>query len=217
MTRYFEKTTGGSAEHFKITVGEHWISVTEGQINQTLSNWSQGFSTYEQALQKAEDLIATKVGEGYQEKQYIETLENSFSTYDKAKWHYEADDFPKELDYTQGFVHTGMFLWWLIESGLMSEEFNEDFEEEIQQCQGQQLTGSEVLRRMDGVLTIEDVGEEGNAFGVYYYHNQYMEDYSNTLCEDLPSAYHVEDSKENYLKVKAVIDQRYQDWKQSKE
>ncbi len=216
MTRYFEKTTRKSVYHFKITVGETWISVSEGKINSRQRNWSLGCGTYEKTLQKAEDYIKTKLNEGYVEKEYHQTIENSFSTYDKAKWHYQADDFPKELSEHQGFVHTGMFLWWLIENDLMSEEFIKDFEEEIQLCKDQEITGAEVFSRMDGVLSIEDVSEQGNAFGIKYYEKQYLEDYGYVLCEDLPTAYHVQDSIQNYLKLKPVIDQRYKDWKQTK-
>ena len=42
--------------------------------------------------------------------------------YDKAKYHYEGD-FPQELPMEQAFVHTGMFLSWIIDNNLFSDEF----------------------------------------------------------------------------------------------
>jgi hypothetical protein len=35
--------------------------------------------------------------------------------YDKAKCHYDGE-FPQGLPHEQGFVHTGMFLGWVIDS-----------------------------------------------------------------------------------------------------
>lgn len=40
--------------------------------------------------------------------------------YDKAKYHYEGD-FPQELPMEQAFVHTGMFLGWVIDNNLFKE------------------------------------------------------------------------------------------------
>ena len=37
--------------------------------------------------------------------------------FDKAKWHYEGN-FPGDLDERQAFVHTGMFLGWIIDKDL---------------------------------------------------------------------------------------------------
>ena len=47
------------------------------------------------------------------------------TVYDKAKWHYDGD-YPSALAHSQAFVHTGMFLGWLIDHDLVSEEFVED-------------------------------------------------------------------------------------------
>src|SRR4051794_15432306 len=42
--------------------------------------------------------------------------------YDKAKYHYDGD-FPKGLPRKQAFVHTGMFIGWLIDHGMIADEF----------------------------------------------------------------------------------------------
>jgi hypothetical protein len=42
--------------------------------------------------------------------------------FDKAKWHYQGD-FPADLEPDQAFVHTGLFLGWVIDAGLYGDEF----------------------------------------------------------------------------------------------
>lgn len=49
---------------------------------------------------------------------------------DKAKYHYEGD-FPKDLPIEQVFVHTEMFLGWVIENNLFSGGFEEVSQDEI--------------------------------------------------------------------------------------
>lgn len=41
--------------------------------------------------------------------------------FDKAKWHL-GGDFPTDLDEHQAYVHTGMFVGWLIHKGLLDTE-----------------------------------------------------------------------------------------------
>ena len=60
------------------------------------------------------------------------------------------------------------------------------------------------------------LSEEGNAFTRDYFdfeHGAYSSDYQETLGANLPSLYHVQDTWENYDKLRAVIDRRYADWR----
>lgn len=52
---------------------------------------------------------------------------------------------------------------------------------------------------------------------MYYYYGGglYKNDYDEILVKMLPSLYHVTDSWENYDKMKARIDVRFQDWKKT--
>jgi hypothetical protein len=47
--------------------------------------------------------------------------------YDKAKYHY-GGQFPPDQTMEQALVHTGMYLGWVIDAGLYSEEFSHDQE-----------------------------------------------------------------------------------------
>ena len=60
------------------------------------------------------------------------------------------------------------------------------------------------------------LNDEGNAFSSFYFDfskGQFLSDYEEVLGGELPSLYHVQDTWENYAKLKKRIDQRYEKWK----
>ena len=138
--------------------------------------------------------------------------------FDKAKYHYEGD-FPEDLDEKQGFVHTGMFLGWIIDTDLYSEDFADDFKSEIRKFKARKLTGSGVYASADGVFEEEMLNSEGLAFTKAYFDfdkGQYLTDYDKLLSGKLPTMYHVQDTWENYDHLKAQIDKRFAAWKKKR-
>jgi hypothetical protein len=138
--------------------------------------------------------------------------------FDKAKWHYEGH-FPTDLSEDQAFVHTGMFLGWVIDAGLYSEEFADDFENEIRRFKARKVTGAGVYRCADGVFDDEMLSEEGLAFARAYFDfkkGMYLKDYESLLAKGLRSAYHVQDTWENYEKLKQQIDKRFAIWQKKR-
>jgi hypothetical protein len=136
--------------------------------------------------------------------------------YDKAKYHDETIS-SMELDEHQAFVHTGMFLGWLIERNLCSDEFLRDNEEVINSFKNRLMTGSQVYAHNDGVLIDDMLNEEGNAFAQFYFdfdEGQFLNDWRQFMCVGLPSEFNVQDTWENYDKIKFIIHQRYMEWKQ---
>jgi hypothetical protein len=193
-------------------VEKHVCSIVEGQFYNWLSKYSQGCGDNENAKTHAEGLIKQKLEEGFKETPFVKTLENDTDVYDKAKWHFDGD-FPKDLDDFQGYVHTGMFLGWLIDTGLVSDEFKNNNPEEIKNFKQHKLTGSQIFERCcDGVLLLEDINELGNRFALPYFDletGEYLGDYEKTLAANLPSLYYVADTWENYMKLKQVLDKRF--------
>ena len=51
-------------------------------------------------------------------------MTNSY-VYDKAKYHY-GGNYPDDLPDEQAFVHTGMFLGWILDHDLYAPQFWED-------------------------------------------------------------------------------------------
>lgn len=140
------------------------------------------------------------------------------SVYDKAKYHYQAKNFPKNLSNKQGFVHTGIFIAWVIENGLFIPV---DHQTKVgtDQVRSREVTGAQFYEKyLDGTFTDEELTEEGNAFTSFYFDfetGQYLSDYSSTLGRNAPSLYHIEDSWKNYEKIAAIISQRYLDWQKN--
>lgn len=134
--------------------------------------------------------------------------------YDKAKYHYDGE-FPAGLPDEQAFVHTGIFLGWIVEHKLYSDDFAEDAEQ-IEAFINRKMTGAKLYEWFDGVLKDDMLNDEGNAFAMHYFNLEkgaYMRDYTQVLCQDLPSEYHVKDTWDNYDKMKRRIEQRYNEWK----
>jgi len=144
-------------------------------------------------------------------------MDDDIIVYDKAKWHHEGD-YPTGLPTENAYTHTGMFLAWLADRGLLSQEFAEDFHEDLQQLKERKITPGRIFEIVDGVLASDMLNEDGNAFSKTYYYapeGMYFRDYHATLALTLPSDYHAADTWENYDKLKATIDRRYNEWRQS--
>ncbi|MFF2480397.1 hypothetical protein [Paenibacillus sp. NPDC058071] len=138
------------------------------------------------------------------------------TVYDKAKYHYD-NDFPPQLSQDQAYVHIGFFLGWLIEKELCSEEFLEDYEEEIKAFKARELLSSRLFKMAAGVLASDMLNEEGNAFAASKY-DSYMSDYLYILNqEDAESSYHVPDTWENYKLICEELDIVYEMWCQKRE
>lgn len=131
--------------------------------------------------------------------------------YDKADWHLEGK-YPKGLKDFQANVHTGMFVGWLIEMNMITKEFlpwSNRFKKKL-------MTGAQVYENWGGVLSADQLTEEGNQFALHYYDHEFAQDYHDLLIRDLPSWYHVKDSWKNYQLIKRRIDERYLQWKKGK-
>lgn len=143
--------------------------------------------------------------------------ERTFSgKYDDASWHY-GGDFPSELSTSAGATHIGMFVASCIFHGLAGSLHTEEFPEDLQRLQDREITpGAWIIEACDEKFTHEELNDEGNAFAMEYYYAdeaQYLADYENTLCRKLPSAYHVEDTWNNFQKIDKVITKRLHMWR----
>jgi hypothetical protein len=215
MTTYLIKETDGKTNHFRATVNNKGVDIVQGTFYNWLSKSWEGCGNNDNAIIRQKELVDEKRKDNYKIAEYSEILENTVDVYDKAKWHF-GGDFPQDLDDFQGYVHTGMFLGWIIGKDLVSDEFKNDHSVEIEQFKKQELTGSQIFERCcDGILLLEDISELGNRFSLPYFNfdsGQYLNDYDITLSQDKPTMYHVEDTWDSFLKIKTVLDQRFDNW-----
>jgi hypothetical protein len=136
--------------------------------------------------------------------------------YDDASWHY-GGDFPGDLPNAAGATHTGMFVAWALLTGLAGDIFISDFQNELSKLRSRSLTpGRFFLNACDGKFSEEDLNEVGNSFAQAYFDfetGKYVADYDATLGGDLPTLYHVQDTWENFDRLKPLLDQRFAEWR----
>jgi hypothetical protein len=136
--------------------------------------------------------------------------------YDDASWHY-GGDFPKDLPIEAGATHTGMFLAWALLSDLAGPIFEEDYPDLIPSLRRREITpGLFFLHQCDGKFIDEYLNRMGNDFAQDYFdfeHGNFLADYEEILGAGLPSTYHVQDTWENFERLKPRIDQRFESWK----
>lgn len=133
--------------------------------------------------------------------------------YDNAKSHF-LGNFPDSLPIEQAYVHIGMYLGWIIDKGLYSPFFEEEASNQIFRFRRREISCTILSEIWDGYLGFELFNQQGNLFTYYYYGGGlYKTDYDEILVKALPSIYHVTDTWENYEKMKARIDVRFEDWR----
>ena len=135
--------------------------------------------------------------------------------YDDASWHFDADDFPKDLPQLAGATHIGMFVAWAVFNELMSDEFATDFSEQVQELKSRLITpGQFVWEFMEGKFSEYDLSEKGRVFAKNYYTtkdvNNYLAIYELKIKANLVSEYLIPDTWETYEKVSAIINEAYQ-------
>ena len=137
--------------------------------------------------------------------------------YDKAKYHDETiEEFGLPEEHAAN--HTVFFLRWLIERRLMSALFQTDGADIVRAFRAGDASIHAVYDWWDRCLIDDMLSDEGNAFAQSYFSfesGSYLKDYARTLQRDLPSEFHVPFTEQNYEAIRAVIDQRFADWRRT--
>jgi hypothetical protein len=136
--------------------------------------------------------------------------------YDDAKWHY-GGDFPSDLPPEAGATHIGMFFAWAILNGLGSEEgLMVGRKELLSLLRDRLLSPAQIFTRAsDNKFLSDDLSDEGNTFAAAYYENSngYIADYDEIFGGTLASLYHVNDSWENFDRLRPKLDSRLDEWR----
>lgn len=134
---------------------------------------------------------------------------------DDARRHFFLKDFPSDIPIDQAYLHIGIFIGWVIDNELYSEEFVEEFDTQIFRFKRGEMSYVIMGELWDGLIFEGQFrSPEGQEFARYYYHGgHYITDFKETLAADLPSMYYVTDSQENYLTMKQKINERFAEWK----
>ena len=112
-----------------------------------------------------------------------------------------------------------MFVAWALLAGLAGKIHAEDCPQHLEALQSRSMTpGQFFLETCDGKFTDEDLNDEGNAFAQAYFdfeQGQYLADYDRVLAHGLPSQYHVEDTWENFDRLRPLLSKRFHEWRRS--
>jgi hypothetical protein len=136
-------------------------------------------------------------------------------SYDKAKYHYETveeEGLPRE----HAANHTMYFFRWLIERDLVSDFFREEGKEPLEEFRKGLRTIHDVYGSWDEVLAGDMLSDEGNGFAMAYFDfdkGAYLKEYEETLIGGYESTWHIPFTEENYQKMKALLDRRFEEWK----
>ena len=139
---------------------------------------------------------------------------SSIIIYDDATFHYKGN-WPDNLEKKQAYVHTGLYLYWLIKNNLTGSAFNEMYRYQIEDCLNKIMTGPQLFMLMGGIFRSDILTDKGKEFTEYYFSldsGNYMYDYEFALARYEISPYHVSDTWANYEKLSRYIDQRYASW-----
>ena len=216
MNIRLEKRNRKTTDYVEIETNGHNLFVRIGKIKKPgITESTKHCGTEENAENEGE-----VIKEEYLNKKFevVETKrpEKFDGVYDKAKWHF-CGDFPKELDQFQGYVHTGFYITWLIANDFFETNNDEFLTTEVQKVKQRERTGAEFFQKcLDGVLMDDDLTELGNKFTFSYYEKgDFHEDYSESLGNEFPTLYHIQDNWENYEQFKLIIDKKLKEWKKS--
>ena len=138
---------------------------------------------------------------------------------DRADWHYLGQGFPEGGPQESAATHIGMYLAWVINNNLIGEFHLEESQSSIEEVKKRKITGRTFLiNECDSKLSAQDLNDEALDFTDYYYGQggnvqQYLYDYAEMFIHEPMTFYDVEDTWENYEKIREVIDERYNSWK----
>jgi len=131
-------------------------------------------------------------------------------TIDKAEWHY-AGNWPDAIPIDQAYVHTGLFLGWVLKRNLQSTQMNEHYGHLIEEFKARRISCVQLFRATGGSLVEEDLNEEAAEFATDFY-NKYLEQYANVVDAG-ESGYEIEDSAANLEKMVVFLDAAFEKWR----
>lgn len=132
--------------------------------------------------------------------------------YDKANDHLDKEEF-MDLSILHAHTHIGMFLGWIVQNDLMSEDFEDEAGLQIRHFLQQTISCCLFSELWDGTISDEMLNEDANKFTTAYYTTgKYIEDYRKIFPKH-ECMYLVEDTWQNYEKVTKIVDMRFLEWK----
>lgn len=150
------------------------------------------------------------------QKSWPTRLEMRLTKYDDVSWH-AGVFYPKDVPPENAAFHLGYFVRWAILRDLISQEHLEESDSEARAVRSDEISGSQfLLKCMDGVITPDDLSQEGREFADAYYAKHYSTDLAASLPPKAKTAYEVQESLEIANRVADLLDVRFREWREGR-
>ena len=127
--------------------------------------------------------------------------------YDDVDWHRKGSD-------ESTVAHLGMFVAWLVCNDLVSREYGQVTQEDIDRLTSQEINGTWILEnRLDGSLSNGSLTDEGDAFVGDYYDRSYYDDFATAFVQEDLEDVPIQDDWRNFEILRVILDQRFSEWK----
>lgn len=221
MKQYLTKHNRKTVDFALLEADDKFVCKSIGKIGESgIANSTLNAGSHEKAIEEVKLQVQQLIESGFVLSDLPENLVTKDIVFDKAKWHIN-DNFPKDLDLHQSYVHSGLFICWLIDKGLFEDEFKTENSIGINFLLARQIAPSQFYSDyLDGVFDAAGMTQEAIKFTTEYFDfekGNYVTDYLATLdpLDKLASIFHVTDTWENYDKLKSIIDKRYLEWRKA--
>jgi len=221
MKQYLTKQNRKTIDFVLIEVDGKLIFCSEGKVGKSgIAKSTLNAGSSAKAIKEVKLQVQQLLDSGFVITELPKNIVAQDIVFDKAKWHINKD-FPKDLDQQQSYVHSGVYICWLIDNGLFEADFKAEHLESINKLMTRKITPSKFyIDQLDGVFDAEGLTQEAIEFTNDYFDfekGKYINDYTETLDPDnnLPSLFHIADSWNNYDKMKPIINKRLAEWKKN--
>ncbi len=146
-------------------------------------------------------------------KKQLKEVDDKY-VFDKAKFH---DNSISEagLDDVQSFVHSGIFLSWIVRNDLISDYLLKECTRLIKLTKTEKVSPTELYEYLDGGLIGELFNKVGYNFALDYFDfdtGYYVEDYDTALTLNEPDIFRAANTWESYHKIAKIMDSRFEKW-----
>ena len=221
MKVYLTKKNRVTTDFVLLEADDKFIYKSAGKVGKSgifksTSNAGSANNAIEEIKKETEEL--TK--KGFSVSPLPKDLAISDVVFDKAKWHIN-DNFPTDLDPYQSYIHTGLYVCWLVDTDLYENDFKNNFQQSIDRLLKRQSTPVNFYaEQLDGIFDASGLAQEAIKFTTQYFDfekGQYIQDYLIALDpnDQQPSMFYIADTWNNYNKLKPIIDNRFMEWKQT--
>ncbi len=123
MKRYLTKQNRKTIDFVLIESDDKFVRQSEGKVGKSgIANSTLNAGSPDKAIEKVKSQVQQLLDRGFVITDLPKNLATENIVFDKAKWHIN-DNFPNDLDHHQSYVHSGLFICWLIDKGLIEDDF----------------------------------------------------------------------------------------------